>query len=223
MRMGGRLAVIASTLILASCAYNRPPVVYTTPTGQVVGVGRNPRTAADQALETTLRTEANRYGDLANANPDLRFYADNGTVTITGPIRNERDRQMIDTLVRDTPGVTSVNDQMRVMYPPTGVTTPQVYPPATPAAPTPVVTPPPPGPRIEADTVADQRLASRIANQLNSNGVPADWLQNVTIRVNNAAAYVQGYVPTQAEREAIDRAVQDVGGVTTVYDQLQLR
>ncbi len=223
MRIGGKLVVVSSMFLLAACAYNRPAVVYTTPSGQVVGVGPNARTAADQTLETSLRAGVNRYGDLANANPDLRFYADNGAVTITGPVRNDRERQMIDTLARNTPGVVSVNDQMQVMYPPTGSATPRVYVPPAPVSPSPVITPPPPGPRFEAVTLADQTLANRIENQLYRNAVPVDWLRNVTIRVSNGAAYVQGFVGTQAEREAIDRAVQDVSGVTTVYDQLQFR
>jgi len=218
----GRLAIVSSTLFLASCAYQRPPVVYTTPTGHVVGVGRDARTAADQALETGLRAEMNRYGDLANANPELHFYADNGTVTITGPVRNEADRQMIDTLVRNTPGVSSVNDQMRLTYSPTGSATPRVYAPPAVSVP-PVVTTLPPGPWLETETLTDQRLARRIQDQFRMSAIPANWLQNVTIRVSNGAAYVQGFVATQAQREAIDRAVQDVSGVTTVYDQLQLR
>jgi osmotically-inducible protein OsmY len=223
MRIEGKLAVVLSTLLLAGCAYHRPPVVYATPTGQVVGVGRNARTAADAALETGLRAEVNRYGDLANGNPDLRFYANNGTVTISGPVRNDRDRQMIETMVRNTPGVTSVNDQMQLMYPPTGSVTPRVYVSPAPVLPPPVVTALPRAPRIQAETLADQTLASRIEDQFRKNGIPADWLQNVTISVSNGAAYVQGFVATQAQREAIDRAVQAVSGVTTVYDQLQLR
>jgi osmotically-inducible protein OsmY len=222
MRIAGKFAVISFTLLLAGCAYHRPPVVYTTPGGQVISTGPDARVAADRALETSLRAELNRYGDLANANPDLQVSANNGYVTLSGSVRNEKDRQMIDTLVRNTPGVTSVSDQLQVVYPPTGVVTPP--PPYTaPVYPPPVVTTPSWPPRIEATTVGDEALASRIRDQLRLNGVSSDWLQNVTIRVSDGAAYVQGYVASQQQREAIDTAVQHVTGVTAVYDQLQLR
>lgn len=217
MRVSGKLAIISSSLLLAACAYHRPPVVYTTPTGQVVAAGPDARTAADRALETSVRAELDRYGDLARANPGLQFYAHNGTITLTGPVRTERERQMIETMARQTPGVVSVNDQLQVVYPPTGASTPApVYTP-------PVVTTPPVVPQIDAAKVADQPLARRIGDQLQSEGVPADWLRDVRIQVSNGAAYVQGYVATQQQREAIDTAIQHVSGVTAVYDQLQLR
>src|SRR5947209_3742367 len=81
------------------------------------GAARNP---SDVAQETALRTELNRYGDLAAVSPNVQIYAQNGTVTLSGSVPNERDRQMIDALVRNSSGVVSVNDQLQVSYPPTG-------------------------------------------------------------------------------------------------------
>lgn len=222
MKMGGKLAVFLSTVFLSACAYHRPPVVYTTPSGQVLSAGRDARTAADRAVETSLRAEMNRYGDLATVNPDVQMYAHGGVVTLSGPVRSERDRQMIDTLARNTPGVAIVNDQLRVIYPPTGAvpeppysTSPRVYPPP--------VTTAYPLPRIEAATVADESLARRIGDEFRAQPIPAEWLRDVSIRVSNGAAYVQGYVATQQQREAIDAALQRVSGITAVYDQAQLR
>ncbi len=215
--------LLASVLLMAGCAYHRPPVVYTTPGGQVISAAPDPRTAADRALETSLRAELNRYGDLAAVNHDMLISANNGTVTLTGPVRSERDRQMIDSLVRNTPGVSSVNDQLQVTYPPTGIVTSPPYSPPPAGYPAPVVTAPTPLPRIEAARVSDEPLAHRIGDELRAESVPSYWLQNVTIRVSNGAAYLQGSVPTQQEREAIDAAIQRVRGVTAVYDQLELR
>ena len=221
MRIARKLAVASITVLLAGCAEHRPPVVYTTPSGQVISAGPDARTAADRALETSVRAELNRYGDLADVNRDLHVDARNGVVTMTGPVRSQRDREMIDTLVRNTPGVASLNDQMQVVYPPTGVVNPPPY--TAPVYPPAAVAIPVPAPRVEAGRAADQPLAMRIGDQLRVEGVPADWLQNVTIRVNDGAAYVQGYVSNQQQREAIDTAVQHVRGVTAVYDQLQIR
>jgi osmotically-inducible protein OsmY len=225
MRIARNLAIVFSVFLLGACAYHRAPVVYTTPGGQVISAGPDARTAADRALETSVRAELNRYGDLASANLNLQAYANRGTVTLSGLVRNDRDRQMIDTLVRDTPGVTGVNDQLQVLYPPTGVVTPppysQTYTTPAPIYPPAATTVLPAASRIEAERVADQPLAQRIAEQLRFEGVPSGWLDNVSIRVRDGAAYVQGYVASQREREAIDAAVQHTRGVTVVYDQLQ--
>src|SRR5512140_1832553 len=121
MKIFAAFATITLASLLAGCSYHRPPVVYTTPGGQVISSGPDARTAADRALETSLHAQLNQYGDLGAGNPNLQIYANNGTVTLSGPVRNERDRQMIDTLVRNTPGVASVNDQLQIVYPPTGV------------------------------------------------------------------------------------------------------
>jgi osmotically-inducible protein OsmY len=223
MRIAGKLAIVSTTFLLAACAYHRPPVVYTTPGGQVISAGPNARTAADRALETSLRAELNQYGDLGNANPNVQLDAHDGYVTLSGPVRNERDRQMIDSLVRNTPGVRSVNDQLQVVYPPTGAVTPPTYSTPAPVYPPAVVTTPDAFPRVEAARIADQPLANRIADELRAEAVPPDWLQTVSIRVENGAAYVQGYVANQQQREAIDAALQRVRGVTAIYDQLQLR
>ena len=223
MRITAKLAVILSLFLSAACTSHRPPVVYTTPSGQVISAAGDARTAADRALETSLRAELNRYGDLAYVNRDAQVYANRGAVTLSGPVRSERDREMMVTLARNTPGVVSVNDQLQVVYPPTGAVTVPPYSATVPAYPPPVVSTPVVVPRVEAASAADESLARQIREQLRANSVPADYLRDVTIRVNNGAAYVQGSVPNQAQREAIDAAVQQVRGLTTVYDQLQLR
>ncbi len=223
MKIIASLAIISSSVFLAGCVSHRPPVVYTTPGGQVISAGSDARSAADHALETSLRAELNRYGDLGSANPTIQLYANNGVVTLSGPVRSERDRQMIDTLVRNTPGVSGINDQLRVLYPPTGAVTAPYTPGGAPVYPAPTVTPSVPGPRIEAAKLADQAVANRISDELRRESVPADALQNVAIRVDNGAAYIQGYVSNQQQRQAIDDAVQHASGVTVVYDQIQVR
>ncbi len=223
MRVAGKLAIASTTLLLAGCVSHRPPVVYTTPSGQIISAGADARTAADHALETSLRAELDRYGDLRAANPNVQLYARNGSVTLSGPVRSERDRQMIDTLVRNTPGITGVNDQLTVLYPPTGANTAPVYSSSAPVYPPPAVTPGVPVPRVEAAKPADQPLAHRIYDEFRAEVIPPDALQNVNIRVDNGAVFVRGYVSTQQQREAIDTAVQRVAGITAVYDQLQLR
>jgi osmotically-inducible protein OsmY len=117
------------SLLLAGCATH-----YVTPSGEVITVppGHNP---ADVALENSLRTQLDNYGQLGASTSNVQISSHDGTVTLKGTIPNEKDRQMVDALVRNTSGVVALNDDMQVAYPPTGFG-PRVYP-ATPAYPTP--------------------------------------------------------------------------------------
>jgi osmotically-inducible protein OsmY len=185
-------------------------------------------------MENHLRSELDRYGDLAATEPNLQIYANNGTVTLSGPVQTEKDRQMVDTVVRNAPGVVAVNDQLQVMYPPTGApagayTQPApVYttPPSGALLPPPVI--PAPGvvittPRVQASTASDEAVCRRICDQMRVYNVPPEAYQNVTITVRGGNAYVQGTVVTQQERQDIISACQHSSGIVAVYDQLQVR
>ncbi len=74
----------------------------------------------DRELENALRSQLNRYGDLATTTPNVQIYAQSGTVTLSGNVPSQRERDMIDSLVRDQTGVVAVNDQLQIAYPPTG-------------------------------------------------------------------------------------------------------
>src|SRR5262245_7103825 len=230
MRITPILGIVSSVLLAIGCSSTH----------------RDPRTAADRALEENLRTELKRYGELASVAPNIQIYAKDGTVTLTGPVRTEKERDMIEALVRNTTGVVGVNDALRVMYPPTGA-----YPPARvysrPTTPTPVYVVPPvvvsppapvvslapsgttvlssayPGLKVQASTPTDEPIARRVADQFNIDAVSAAWLQNVTITVVNGEAYLQGLVDSLQAHQAIVSAAQRTVGVKTIYDQLQVR
>jgi osmotically-inducible protein OsmY len=177
-----------------------------------------------------------RYGDLAAAEPGLSVSARDGTVTLSGPVQSEKDREMIDTLARNTAGVVAVNDQLRVMYPPTGVASPYgaapVYmsPPPEGYPPAPVISTGPaavpgeyPNRRVRATTAADEPLAHRMVDQLSYDTVPAEWCQNVTISITGGKVYLQGTVDNEEQHHAIVSSAQHCRNVTAVYDQLRVR
>lgn len=227
MRIVVTAGLTSLLVLLAGCETHRP-YTYTTPTGQVISSGV-PRNASDVALESNVRAELNRYGDLGSASQNVQVNAENGTVTLTGTVPNDRDRQMMDTLVRNTAGVVALNDQLQVAYPPTGAAgaPPQVY---TGPAPAPVVTPPQaPAPanypdyRVLASTPGDEPVAASIVDHLRREGVHPDWLQTANITVRDGNAYLEGTVPNLPDHQAVVSAVQRSGGVKAVYDQLQNR
>ncbi len=215
--------LVGLVLLAAGCAYYHP--------------GYQPRTDADRALENNIRIELSRYGELGADAQNIQVAARDGSVTLAGPVRSEKNREMIDTLVRNTSGVVAVNDQMTIGYSPTGAVPGPQYPPA-PVYTTipPGVNPPPvvvPGPaavpgqypdqRVRPATADDTTLANRIVSQMRYDTVPAEWLQNVTITVTGGNVYVQGWVPSEDQHHAIIDSLQHCRGVVAIYDQTQVR
>ncbi len=213
-----------SSLLLAGCAYHEP-VGYSSEGTQVI----SGRTASnDRALESALRTQMNNYGDLASLSPNVQFYAQNGTVTITGTVPSQREKDMIDAMVRNTGGVAYVNDQLQVGPPPTAVYAPPapVYP-----QPAPVVAGQAPaiilggngGARIIGTTAPDEGVARALADKLRWAAQPPNALQNVTVTVNGGVVTVQGVIGSEQLHQDIINAVRNTQGVTAVYDQLVVR
>jgi osmotically-inducible protein OsmY len=236
MRIASVLAVPSLLLLVAGCStpYYDTSVStrYPTYNGAVLTTSET-----DRALEASLRSQLNRYGDLRAVSPDVQMYSQNGTVTLSGTVPNERDRQMIETMARNTPGVLGVNDQLQVVYPPTGAYTPppqgtytspsQVYSPPPPAA---VITPTPApvypvGPNMTVQATSDtdraiaQGISERLRPQTTLNTIPS----GVNINVTDGKAYVRGAVSNEEQRAAIISAVRNTPGVTAVYDELTLR
>ena len=115
MRITSMLAMSA-LVVAAGCstpysntAYNP---AYTSPTLT--------QSELDRALEASVRSQIDRYGDLRDAASNVQISAQNGTVTLFGTVPNEQERQMMEVVARNTSGVASVNDQLQVTYPPTG-------------------------------------------------------------------------------------------------------
>jgi len=231
MRITSMLAV--STLVLAAgCsspygprAYNTYPA-YTSPTLS--------QSEMDRALEASVGSQLNRYGDLSAAASSIQVAAQDGTVTLAGTVPSERDRQMMEVITRNTSGVVGVNDQLQVAYPPTGTYTspPQVYSPAQvyPPPPAPVVSPPqvpvyPAGRNlaVQATTEADRAIAAGISERLRPDATITSLSPGVRITVTEGRAYVQGSVYNEEQRQTIISTVRNTPGVVAVYDELTLR
>jgi len=183
---------------------------------------------ADRGLEGSLRAAINER--------HVHIHVKKGIVTLDGNVPTESDRQRIDALVRNTPGVAAVKDKLDVTLPQPGAVGPNastvpVYatPPPAVAPPTAIVTTPAPlvipeYPKLKvlATTQADQTTALAIAHQLRADALPAAGLGNVAISVANGTASLQGVVNSRLDHDAIIEAIQHAGGVSEIYDQLQV-
>jgi osmotically-inducible protein OsmY len=183
---------------------------------------------ADRALESALRDQLNRYGELASTAPNVQITARNGTVTLAGTVPSERERQMIEAMVRNTGGVTSVNDQLQVSYSPTGAYNQpaRVYPTPQPEVITaagPAITGDVPNLRVQGVTESDRVLGQKIADSLRTDTVLPTLAPMVNVNVAAGKVTLHGLVQNEQQRRAIIAAVQRVPGVTAVYDELRLR
>src|SRR5438128_1046929 len=129
MRILTSLGIASTALLMAGCAdeptagtYHSYGYTETYPNGRVVTTTRYNQEAADRSLEATCREQLNRYGDLAAVSPNVQIVARSGVVTLSGTVASERERQMIDACVKNSSGVVSVDDQLRIGYAPTGTT-----------------------------------------------------------------------------------------------------
>lgn len=204
----------------------------------------SPYHEADKGVEGTLRST------ITDRNVDIDV--DRGVVTLEGKVNTEADRQRIDMLARRTAGVVAVKNKLKVTLPtpgeygaipgssalrtapPTAVVTEPpaivaespgavVVPAPTGAAPPAVIVPNTPRVKVQPITATDQATANRIAQQLSSDPVATGEFDNVTITVSSGVASVNGVVDSQSKREAFIGSIQRAGGVSTIYDQLQVR
>jgi osmotically-inducible protein OsmY len=183
---------------------------------------------ADRELENNLRSQMSRYGDLATTTPDVHIYSQNGTITLTGSVPSQREREMIESLVRNQAGVVAVNDQLQVGYSPTGAvagparvyTTPPDY--AVGSAPAIVysgninVT-------VQANNSADRILGQRIVDRLRADRTLAPLSSAINVSVNDGRVYLRGTTDTEEQHLSIVSVVQHTFGVNAVYDQLLVR
>ncbi len=218
MKMLTGLSLSAIVLFAAGCAHQGSHTAYRH------GDRYYGQVDLDRALENRLRSEFNQYGQLGSAAANVQVSVQNGTVTLSGPVPTEQDRQMIDALARNTSGVASVIDQMQPNLPPTGIPgqPPRVY-----------VVPPVDvrsqpevgagvsalGLRVQPATNQDRFLADQIADALRAVPLGLGPNDSVLATVRGPIVYLQGVIAGESERQSVRSAIQHTPGVSAVYDQ----
>jgi osmotically-inducible protein OsmY len=91
------------------------------------------------------------------------------------------------------------------------------------APPAPVVIPDFPKLKVQATTAEDEPAATRIAAQLRAAAIPMTSPdEHVTVTVTGGRVSLQGVVASQEEHNALIAAVQQAGGISAIYDRLQV-
>lgn len=241
---------LSSLIFAAGCAYQQRDGYYSyglTTHGSETLARTDPR-AADRSLEESVRYQINRYGDLAADTANVQVSCRDGVATLSGSVPNERDKDMMEACVRNTSGVLRVDNQLAIIYPPTGgqdqntvYTAPQNAPETTtayPSEPPPTTTPPPQtttslaaGPvavdalnvQVQASTDADRDCAQRIIDAVRSDPAFTSEAPTITVSLNGGRAFIYGTAESRPQRRAIVDAVKRVPGVVEVRDDIRLR
>jgi hypothetical protein len=134
----------------------------------------------------------------------IQLSAQNGVVTISGAVPSAEEAQEFVTLIQQTPGVVSVNNNLRIM--------PGLF---------------SQGGGFRQDTgstPADQRLVGQVRRHIGRRGQgQVGASESVHIVARNGVVTLVGFVSSIEEQQALEAAVQSTPGVVQVIDQLQVR
>lgn len=217
--------------VISSPPYRSPSTTTTAPHAYV----------SDDQLANAVRAALNQDPSLRTVAPQVQISANNGVITLNGSVPNPDLRNSLISLVRNTPGVTGVTDQLFIAS--TAQTTP-VYNPA------PQVTPGPAAGgasvveqgnqpqvltggsaisgqifsmQVDSLTDADRNLAQRILQGLQTDTALSQMLPHVVINVSQGRVVLQGTVQSEAQRQSIADAVRRATGGQNLDNQLQVR
>jgi len=175
----------------------------------------------DESLVRQIRQQLTGYGRLGTLAQSLQIEAQNGVVTLSGVVPSAQDRQLIGDVIRNTPGVISLTDQLQTSSTATGSNS-RVYSatanrPLGSGAAGEIFTL-----NVQGLTPADRALAQRLISGLEADTAVPNLLPKVNINVVENRVILSGTVQNEQQRRFIEDAVRRAAGLSTVEDQLQI-
>jgi len=198
--------------------YAAPAPVYSAPAGTNATLGSLSGPSASDSAAVSRIQRTFRTSELAGIAPNINVSAQNGTVTLTGFVSSEHERQMAETLARSAGGVLNVNNELDVVGSPTGRIAP-VNPASGSSA----------GVagnifnlRVQGLNATDRAVADRVLDGLRDNPSVMSAFPSVNINVADGRVTLDGQVGTEEQRQAIESAVKQAAGAANVEDHLQV-
>lgn len=217
---------MASLLVpAAGCLVNRNPeyvarpvfredlVVPETRTTVVTPVIPKTPGDIDRELVTSVRNEVGRYNELSGLLPNIDVLAEQGRVTLLGSVPTTRERELIDTLVRNTPGVVTVDNRLRLMD-----TRETLQPTSRPEGSGDYF-----NLHVDGLTEEDRRLSQQILAGLKTDSALASSVPKVNIYVSDGQVTLKGIVQTEEQRQAIENTVRSATGSTSIRNELMVQ
>jgi len=169
---------------------------------------------SDQALANQVQQALYSHPTASQLAQNIRVMVQGGRVTLNGNIGSEQDRQVVDEVVRNTPGVVAVTDQMQIATQPTGRVqeSSRVYQPS--------------GENftlhVQGLNDADRDLAQRILEGVQTQPPANRTWPGVTINVSGGRVTLQGTVQSYEQKRAIVESVQRAAGANNVVDEIRV-
>src|SRR5262249_27995649 len=155
----------------------------------------------------------------------LQIEAQNGVVTLSGVVPSPQDRELIGAVIRNTPGVVSVTDQLQTSSTATGSNS-RVYSGAQPGTVSHSIGSGAAGEifnlNVQGLTPADRTLAQRLINGLEADTTLPNLLPKVNVNITDGRVILSGTAQNEQQRRFIEDAVRRAAGVSAVENQLQI-
>lgn len=204
---------LALALIGTAAACNReeaaPAPSAQAPAGKATDTAQ--QRTDDASITTTV--QAKYFADDAIRGDDISVTADGGVVTLRGSVDSEAEKTRAASLARDVPGVTRVEDQLRVSSPSADAAAGRD--PA--ASPTDVT-----GTSGAAATRQPGWITTKIQAQYFINPEIKPWNIDVTTS-NNGVTVLEGEVDSANDKAEAVRIARETEGVTRVEDRLRVK
>src|SRR5262245_13218102 len=170
--------------------------VYTNSGGTTAARIRSNETLASDVART-LRNDAR----LSAVAPSIRVTADQGSVTLSGSVPSTDDIQRAEALVRNMPGIVSVNNLLRIYAPPGRETS------TLPTA---------------ASVRSNETLASDVARVFRNDSLLSAAAPSIQITANQGTVTLNGIVPSMDDIQRADALVRSMPGVVGVNNLLRI-
>ena len=215
-----------------------------TATGEQNGLSES-----DRQLVSKVQRTMNNDTSLVPLASNIQITAQNGTVTLSGTVPTEQDKQKLEMAAKSAPDVVSVNNQIQVssqsapapsesssvtpsstgqnqpLSPTSQSTSSRIYTESQRTSPLPTTDSSQPdsfSQKIQGITQSDRELVNQISQQLKADSSMPGMMENVRIDISDGKATLRGHVSSQDEKSKIEDAVKQVSGVNSVDNQIQV-
>jgi osmotically-inducible protein OsmY len=198
MKTNYALPFVCLLVLAAGCASNERPARYgyeseTIPSpADRAYLPPTDQAEADRVLANVVQRQFERYGALSTLKQGIEVSARNGTVILNGNVPGEQEREMIQAMVENTPGVTSVDNRLRA-----STSTPLPF------------------------NQLDRTLVNRVRQALKEQPRVAAYAPNLDITADRGVVTLNGTVASEGDRQFIEHVVENTTGVAGVIDQIQ--
>jgi osmotically-inducible protein OsmY len=171
-----------------------------------------PFNQTDRVLANRVRQAIKEQPQVAAYAPNLGINADSGVVTLTGTVASERDRDLIEHVAENTPGVQGLIDRIDAPLTPTGRPESRVYADSGEFF----------NLNVRGLSESDRVLAQRILQDVRTDAALSTSLPVVNMNVSDGKVTLRGNVQSEEQRRAVVSAVRRAAGAENVYDDLKV-